>query len=397
MAGSGAALAQDLPAGGRQLSFGVNFGFDSNDNLGLDPVSLGTTNQFTTGLSFGALSQTENSLFQLDIGVELQWNDGPDFTQSGLDASLPDFALVWQRSGVNSAVDLTAAYAVSDLNNLRPVDDFDTGTGMRRDTDLAFSYTWGTAGPFQIGVDAGYSLNDYFDDPSADLVDSQDSSVGVNLGFDLNPVTTLTLGVSASVYEETEGSFDPEDTLGYSAGLQIDRPRGPITGDLFYDDTWEGDRYGISVGQDSEMKGGSLSYAIGATRTAILEEVVATGEIDYVYDLPNGSIAATASREVDYNSDNQESVTSGVFLTWSRQMTPLGTLNVNLSAASQEVLITGDTTVNTQAGVNWSQTIVQDWVLDLGYTYATRDETGLDNAQSNEVSLNLRKAFAIRP
>ena len=205
----GAASAEDLPEGGQKLSFGISFGLDTNDNLDLDPVSPGSTTQFTTGLSFGALSQTEYSLFQLDVGLDLQWNQGPDYTQPGLDASLPDIALTWQRNGPNSTFNLNATYVVSDLNDLRPVDDFDTGTGMRRDTDLAFDYTWGTAGPFQIGVQAEGSTSDYFDNPSPELVDSQDVSLGLNLGFDLSPVATLALGVTDSRLRGNPGILRP--------------------------------------------------------------------------------------------------------------------------------------------------------------------------------------------
>lgn len=394
---AGTASAQDLPEGGRQLTFGIVFGLDSNDNLDLTPVSPGTTNQFTTGLSFGVLTQTESTYFQLDLGVELQWYDGPNFAQPGFDNSLPDFALLWQNTAPNAQTDVEAGYLVSDLDDLRPVDDFDTGTGMRRDANLSFAYTWGTAGPFQVGIEAAYELNDYFDDPSPGLVDSRDTMAGLNLGFDLNEVTNLAFGVSKAVYEETEGPFDPEDTLGYSADLTIERPRGPVAANAFYDDTWEGDRYGFTVGQDVNRTDGTLSYAAGATRTAVTEKVVFTGELDYQYDLPNGAISATASRLVDYDSENQESVTSGVFLTWTRQVTPLGTLNLSLSAASQDVLVTEDTTQNAQASIMWTQEIVQDWALDLGYIYAQRNETGLDTATSNEVFLNLRKDFEFRP
>ena len=170
-----------------------------------------------------------------------------------------------------------------------------------------------------------------------------------------------------------------------------------MTGGLFYDDTWEGNRYGFSVGQDSDLPGGKISYALGATRTAVAEEIVPTGELDYQYVLPDGSISATAYRLVDYDSDNQESVTSGLSLTWIRQVTPLGSLNLSLSAASQDVLVSDDTTMNAQAQVVWTQQIVQDWALDLGYTYAMRDETGLDTAQSNEAFLTLSRTFEFRP
>ena len=393
----GPAAAQDLPEGGRKLTFGIVLGLDSNDNLDLTPVSPGTTNQFTTGLSFGMLTQTEATLFQLDLSVDLQWTDNPNLGQAGFQNSLPDFALVWNHEAPNSEIEVAANYVVSNLDDLRPVDDFDTGTGLRRDTDLSFAYTWGTASPFQIGVEGDYALTDYYDNPSPGLIDSRDTLVGVNLGFDLNEVTNLTLGISQSVYEETQGPFDPEETLGYTADLTIQRPRGPVTGNAFYDDTWEGNRYGFTVGQDVDRTDAALSYAAGATRTAVTEKVVFTGELDYQYDLPNGAISATASRLVDYDSDNQESVTSGLSLTWTRQMTPLGALNLSLSAASQDVLVSDSTTMNAQAQVMWTQDIVQDWALDLGYIYAQRDETGLDTATSNEVFLNLRKDFEFRP
>lgn len=390
-------MAQDLPDGGRQFTFGLILGLDTNDNLDLTPVSPGTTNQVTAGLSFGALTQTENMLFRLDIGWNLQWNDGPNFPDSGLDYSLPDVALLWQHDARNSSIEVEADYVVTALDDLRPVDDFDTGTGMRADTDLALAYTWGTAGPFQIGVDAAYSTSDYFDDPSPDLIDNQNTVIGLNLGFDINPVTDLSFGVSRSVYEETQGSFDPEVTWGYTVDLSIDRPRGPVTGTVFYDDTWEGDRYGFSVGQDSALRGGGLDYAIGATHTAVAEEIVMTGSLDYQYDLPDGSITAAAFRVVDYDSDNQESVTSGLSLSWTRQVTPLGSLNLSFSAASQDVLITNDTSRNAQAQVMWTQEFMQDWAMDLGAIYAQSEETGLKTATSREVFLNLRKEFAIRP
>ena len=115
-------IAQDT--GGLQLTFGVEQRFESNDNLGLDVVSAGTTNQATTRLSFGLLTETRSASLAFDTSASLRAANGPGFSGTEVALADPRISLTYSRTAANANLDVKARVQTTDVEFLRSLEDF---------------------------------------------------------------------------------------------------------------------------------------------------------------------------------------------------------------------------------------------------------------------------------
>jgi hypothetical protein len=380
-----------LADAGTELTFNLGVKVKNDSNPDLTPVGSGSSTTAGLDLSFGLTSETAQSNLSLQVSAGLFTADGSGAVDNGLSA--PAVTLSYTQSGGNADLDLKASFAQTDVAD-DVIDNFQTGTGTRAVAGLSAGLTFGTGGPLGFGLTAGTTDISYHDNPAPGLLDSRTDRLGATLRSDLSPVLHANFGLSQSRF--TQDGAAARDTSGLSAGLTLDRPTGALTLGVTYDDTPEGGRSGLNFQHQITMAAGNLTYGLGATK-GVTGTTYLGGNLTYTHDLPTGALTVNLSRAVQPGVETDaETLQSRASLGYTQAVTPRGNLAVNLNWAEQQVTATDTTTANTSLSATWSQDLTQDWALDLGYTHRLRDQDGVGQGESDTVSLELRRAFALR-
>jgi hypothetical protein len=391
---------------GVALQFGVEQRLETDSNLGLDTPSQGRTTQATTRLSFQVTSDTGISQLTFGAGGLFRVANGPG--TSGTDAGFADPSLTFGYGRTSASADLriNATIREQDISFLRALDAFidDDGTidlpddfsdlngeGTRRDASLDVTYRWGLDAPFGGSFVAGVRDLSYQDATDADLNDSRRYHVGAGLRFALSQVTELTTDLRYSTFDE-DGVADSRGTLRLDTGLAITRPNGKAFGRLTAEDTEDGTRLGLTFGRDLELPAGALSASIGVTRDAE-GDLQLTGALSGRQDLANGALTGSLQRTVRSDSDDAEEVLTNLRIGYTRELSPLSSLSLDLGYANSQSTATNDSTSNTSVSATYNRALTSDWNLDLGYRHRIRDTDTDGRANSDSVFLSLRRDF----
>lgn len=406
---SSPAQAQDT--GGVVLTFGVAERFETTENLGLDVPSRGRTNQANTNLSFGIRSETQTSRLAFDVSGVLRAAQGPGHSGTDFGFDGPKLALSYARSAANATLDLKASLSESDIEYLRPLDDFLdengqivlpedladlTGTGTRRNAGLNAAVTWGENAPVGFGLSAGYNALSYSNTTSPGLIDSRRKSLGASMRLDLSQVTRVTVNLKFSRFDDDVPRSKSRDTLSLETGLSHDLPTGTLNGSLSAAKTEDGTRLGFSIGRTFDLPNGSLTTNMGLTRAASGGTSL-TGSLGYKHELENGQISAQLRRGVQAGGDDTDRLTTALSLGYSQGLSQASALSLDLSYTENTVTATDSTVRNTSFGATYSHALTEDWGLDLGYRQRIRDADGTGKADSSSVFLSLSRDFTFRP
>lgn len=383
------ACAAAVPAKAEDgLTFDLAAGLVHDSNPALTPQGSKAQTSGTLDLTFGLTRQTEVSNLALQGSLGLLDTQNPPLSD-------PSLSLTYDRIGANADAHVTAMVQQSPVNATTDITNFVTGSGLRRVTDLQAALNLGTSRPLGFGLTAGLSDISYHDHPSPDLIDSRTLDLGTSLRATLSPVLQADLGVTLSRF--TQGGLPDRDTLGYSAGLTLDRPAGPLALRLTIEDTPDGPRDRLGFDQQTESPGGQLAYGLGVTR-GVTGKTYLDGSLHYDHDLPQGTLTLVLSRDVTAGAEtDSETVQSRASLGVSQSVTATADLALALDWAAQRDTLTGLAAANTSLSATWSQALGPDWALDLGYSHLVRDQDGLGRGQSDQVSLALRRSFSVRP
>lgn len=405
-----AVLAQEVPPGGRGLTFGIEQRFESTENLDLDVNSQGRTDQATTRLSFGARWTTRTSSFGLTAGTSLRAADSPD-------ASINDFALDnnrigldYTRRGATARFGVTASVQESDIAFLRPLEDFVTeegvielpedledlnGTGSRRNTRVGTTLDIGEGGPWGLGLSASYSDISYSDVTSSGLLDSQRWQVGASLRYALNPATQLTVGLGYGEFRDDDPATDTRETISLSSGLRFARPNGAATVSLGAQDTEDGTRLNLTFGRSLTLPTGSLSTSLGLARSADGDASL-SGSLSWQQQVtPVDRIDARFQRSIVGGTDDTDRLVTALSVGYRHELTPVSGLGLDVAWTESETTSTGSTVTNASVAASYNHALTEDWGLSAGYRYRLRDEDGVGDADSNSVFLVLRRNFSI--
>ena len=381
-------LAQDQ-IGGPQLTFGISFRAETNSNAGLDPISLGSTNKASIGLSFGLLSETNISRLAIDASARVLTATGAGSPATGLVD--PTLSLSYARESANADFSFDAGLMDTDLSSDLAVTDFGAGPGTRRTTSLNTALNWGKTAPLGFGISAGVTDITY-PDAGVDQVDNRTVRAGATLRADLSAVLRLDLGLRASQFEKATAAS--RDTLGLDAGLTLIRPRGDLTLRASMDDTADGTRQSLSFGQTIALPDAVLSYNLGATR-GVDAQTHLTGAVNYQRELPNGAISLGLSRAVSSGSETDaENLLTSASVGYQTALSPLANLSLSLDWAENIDTATDFGTTNTSLSATYSHDLAQDWALDIGYTHRLRDKDGVGSGASDSLFLQLRRDFS---
>lgn len=387
------AVAQDGGPQGTVQTFGIGERLQYSDNLELAPVSPGATSEAITYLSFGLSKNTDTSSLQLDASLQLLFADAPPGSTATNGLQNPFLGLTYQTNSASSTFGLDLSLQQTNLSQIRPVTDFDTGSGQRGNALVAASIDWGQDAPFGFGLSAAYEDITYSDTTDTSLNDAQRFDLGADASLALSPTTSLTLGLSRSNFQEQDASSG-QLTIGADAGLVIQRANGDqASANIFIDNTETGQREGISAQYQMALPNGSLQFTPGLTR-ATTGEVYWTSDFVWQQDLPTGSFSLGWNQQVtQQNENNEEVVLSDVGLSYNQAVDPLNSFEINLDWAQQVYTASNDTSTNASFGAVWSRSLTPDWNLDFGYTYRISDGRTDDSAESNTIYLQLNRDF----
>lgn len=405
-AGVQAQSAAGTETGGIQLTFGVTFRLEAQDNRGLSSTDEQSSFEAASILSFGLLSETRAQRFTLDVTGSLRaLNTDLDVANANGFVE-PSVALSYDISNASSRFSISAQMNESDLSDSGTVLDDDgfeiisDGTAVRRATRLETSYDWGDDRRFGFGVFARYLATDYrggtVQDTAGDSVnDSERTTLGARARFDLSEAATLTSTLSFQDFEE-DGVAGSRETVSLDNTLTIDRPLGAVNFNLGITDTEEGQRYATSIGRSYETPRGIFSGALGATRAASGGTFL-TANLNYTHPLPRGALSFGLGRTVSSsNDDDSERLNTNLSFGYNQDLTPVSRISLNMSWSEAETTSTGLSTTSTTLGATYSHELTQDWGLNVGYRHRIRDDDTSGRASNNTIFLEMSRAFVTR-
>ena len=387
---SAATFGYPLHAEGVELSYGIGLRLQSESNADLAPISAGATNSAALTLSFGLVSETAQSRLAISARGNIEAATGPNTPSTGLVD--PSVEISYDRGLANADLSLSASHSTTDVAN-GDVTNFDTGTGTQQTNRLSAALNWGKTDPLGFGLSASLSDTSY-QDASPTLFDRRTAQLGANLRADLSQVLQFTLAASLDRFDPDTGAT--RTTRSLDAGLNLARPRGTLSLTLGLDDTPNGQRQRFTFGNQLELANAAVTYSLGSTRGASGKSYL-TGALNYKHDLPKGAFNLDLARAVSSSdTTDAETLQTSAGLNWTQDMTPTASLVLGLSWAEQTDTATDLSTTNTQLSATWRQAFGQDWAMDLGYTHRLRNSDSLGKGDSDLFFLSLRRDFSVR-
>lgn len=437
------AMGQEEP-GDQILSFGVSQKFSANDNIRLDPTSVGTTYSSDTKLSFGFSSQTQTQTFDVSASGVLRLVDDPIIgTDSGFRD--PSLALFYSRDSANSRLTLTASYERPDLAFLDPLtqdtisdQDLYRGGGTRENYEVGALLETGLYSPLGFEFDLHSQGRLYSDTTDPLLFANRTDTAAVATLFRLSPVTQARLDLSDEHYTAKDISRTDRTTREFTFGLDHEfsavtslsanighsevvetfdnrpgirnvtrgpvgavslmrlLPNGSVSVALDTDISTVGRQTTLEFGRFIDLPAGQLAFSFGATQGSGFN-LLPIGSIDYFADLPTGSINASLSRSVNISSTlSRAETTTRVDLGYLFEVNDISSLSFNLYYADISLTGFGATGPGRERGsfyATYTRDITQDWDITAGYEYRYYDSSSEAPANSNTLFVALKRDF----
>ena len=458
---SGAGLAQDAgaPSAGPRLVLDYQMELQADSNARLRVDSPGATYSFENDIGLSFRSQTPTQTLAIDSSITGRLANDPedevlDDEEAGTDLRQGGLDIDYTRAGARSLFTFGATYRRNEVEFVEPFFlDFDGDTiidevGFERqdgtvtqaalrtsletgiDTPLSTTYSFDVRSrtysevtdpdlfdsrnyrgeiaselrlsPVMTGTaSARYRRYDYDD---VEETEGEIASVSAGIRYAVNPTLEIdaSLGYSRQVEEITEGGVREEEVdegLNASFGFVQEMPRGAIFGDLTRSVQQAGFRTSVTVGRRFEFPSSSLEASVGVTQLDD-GDPGELFEIAYTRDLAEGRFAASARRRVTDNSVGDENILTSVQISYSRPLTQLTSLAVNLDVARIEEVGTEDDDQETELAftAQVQRQLTPDWALNVGYRGRyNEDDDEDDSAVSNAVFVRLGRQFVLRP
>lgn len=425
--------------------------FGANDNIRLNPDSVGTTYYSDTGLGFDFRSQTALEQFQLSASAVLRAVNDEII---GTDAQFRDpiLDLSYTRNTPNARFALQANYALRDLAFLDPLQqedigsqDFFSGGGQRETIYAGITLETGLQAPFGFFFDLNTRSVAYNDQTDPLLVPNrtdslslggrfqfaptmrgrldwfesrfdQEENVGntiltartadtsritAGLDLDLSPISTLILDFGYTDIDETFTAQpnQPVNVSGLvgSAVLNRELPNGLLRFRLDSELTTRGRQDTLEAARQMELPGGRLGYSLGITRGATFD-AEPIGSLDYAVELPRGQFNASVSRSVSIDDTlNQLTNTTRANLGYLVDVNALSSLRFDLNYA--DISLAGQSVAANNSreqgsfSTSYTREVTEDWDLTLGYSYRYYNPENDSSASSNELYFSLERNF----
>lgn len=373
-------------------------------NPDLNPGQDDTETVSTTRLAYTIKSKTHRDDLSLRLNAALRLPlSSSDSSDAELDEAGATLRYVHTAPGVRfstyAAVQrrelsrLNAFDLVDDDSIIGDIDDLD-GSGTRTNANIRIDAQFRDDRPFSWGVTLGASRVRYTSLSAGSTLENADSyTAALNGSFDLSSTTQLTTRVSYIQSEEDNSARTK--TYGADFGLVVSRPSSELRGSISF--AWpdqSADRVAITVGHTRELSETSqISFDVGGSFENGGETSL-VGRFGYQKLLPGGhQIQAQLDRVV------QDSTDGSAFLRTTGQvgyMIPLGPLTgLNFDARYLERDTIGSNDELSEYGISASinRQLTSDWVLQVGLSHTSQDETGNATATSDAVFFTLQRAW----
>lgn len=431
---------------GPEITLDVNQRFSTNSNQTLTPGGAPRTTRSSTRLTFGFINETPASNLTMRLGSTL--NIFKDGTTSGFEADPldPDLTLRYSNETASSRLTANLRYREDEVRFLRPLDDFLNedgeielptdaddlnGLGTRINETYNASLDLFTDAPVTLSLNAGYDLLRYSGTTSASLFRTETIRLGARVSARLSETTTASLSFSRREYEADDTNSTDRVTDSYSLGLRsdvspvlslnasigrtevetrtttgvtrttgtngrlgatLDRPNGRITLNYTVNTNQNGTRERLSLGRRFTLSDiVTLDTMIGATRTGN-GDWQGTGRVSYRQDLPSGALRVNYTRTVQDSDDNNDgNVASLLSANYSHTINNWSSMNFSASLSDRNGV------EQSQARASYRRDMAQEWKLETGYQFNSREQAGTARADSHEIFLSLNRRFNLRP
>lgn len=451
------AMAQEGGPSGIRLSFGIDQRFSHDSNRELSVPRVGSTTAATTRLNFGLTSETRSQLLSFSAGTNARAARLPGgTTETTLDE--PRYSLSYSRESARAALNLSANYSSDRIRFLRPLDDFVTelldpdgnpvldpdgepiliidlpddfddleGVGRRTFTNLNGRLVLGRGGPLVTTLSAGLQERRYTD-ASPGLTDTQRANVAASFAARLTPTTSGTLRLSFERFENdniaqtrrdstrislgfshavseilsVNASIGPSrietrqsgvttrrDGLDGALGLTYALPNGSIGANLTARTNQDGTRTSFNISRSLALPRASVSGSLGVTRSPD-GDLFTTAALSYRQPLPRGNFSLALNRGIGRDANDNDVARTALSMGLSHQINALSSVNFNASLASRD----DGSDDRASLGATYRQQFTQDWGVNLGYRYDTRDRAG-GRAENHGVFLSVSRNFEI--
>lgn len=443
------ALAQEIDA--VRMNFGINQRFESGDNLALENPSQGNSAISTTRLSFGLISETERQSIELDVSGALTIQNTPDTDGTETNFGTPNFRFSYDLAGADSAFGVNANYNVAFIDTLSLSDfinedgilelpeDFSSlaGTGERTNYGVSATLELGQNAPLGFNLSAGVSGIDYNDVTDPNLFNYNRSFLGARALLRFSPVLTGSVGLRYSTYDasddeqtyrtRTTGNVGLEYAISSRASLEasvgvtevntetldqpttnttspvgslgyvLDMPNGGLTADFVASADENGnERLNFVVGRNLDLPDGNLSFTLGLTDPEF-GDVAPIGSLGWERDLPDGQITARISRRVSSSNNDDTALTTLVAFGYNKNITDLSGIGLDLTYGESDATENTGRVTRTGISATYRYALTQDWNLNTGVNYRTREEEGEGQASSPTIFLSIGRNFDFRP
>lgn len=380
--------------GGTQLTFGATTRFEVDTNSGLNPVSQGTTQGISTGLSLNYLTGTPFSRFSFDLGGRLRLLDEQDDLQLGTDFVNPTAKLKYNLTSASSRFEAGASLSETQLIDLEDPSGLATLSGTQRKATLATALNWRDDAPMGFGVSLRHDDVTFAGEAGALQSDYQRFTYEASSRFDINEVTQLNVKLSHSVYDGDRAATI--DTTNLTSTLDIERPFGTATGSVSLTDTEGGNRVTVSAGHSFDMPRGTQSFNLGVTR-GTTQDLFVVGDIDLKYELPRGQVQAQLSRSVGNNAlDDAEQILTRVSLGYLQELTAVTRVRTDFGWSESDNTATSEFSRYALHTLAVDHELNKDWMISVGYRKRIREQAGIDDAEADILFVDIKRAFSMQ-
>lgn len=447
------AFAQDEEEYGsflQRLRVEQNFGV--GDNLGLENPSEGRTSLATTRLTYGLQSETETQQLSLAVGAGLRFGNIADGNTMKTGFVDPLIALRYDRQSANARLSFDADYRETDISLglplwtfldedgiVVPPADFASirGSGERREYNVGALLETGLNDPFGLQLRARTSATDYIDATDPDLIDFDNSDIGLTTLFRFNQVTTGTVDFAYSTYSSDDTvsteretrtvqagfSHDISDisTLAFRAGYttvdsnltdpttgvrSVERVEGP-SGRIDYDTEMPNGTFNVGFdvyqNQDGQrgtllltralvLPRGSLSANIGLTQFEQSDPRL-IGGLSWTYDLPASQFSLFLNRGVFTDSTDTDRFSNILVAGYTHEINPISSLSVDLSMSYTEATEGEQATERNALVLTYNRELNEDWSFNTGVAFRTLDEEATGEADSTALFFGIGRNF----
>lgn len=447
LGGAGVAPVANAAAnpGGLQIDMGVGTGLVLDDNFKLTVGGRkGLSKISDTRLSFGVSNITPVDQLVFRSSGVLRFADIPGRTSAGFES--PDGQLTYARDGKNGRLSLDARYRQADREFLDPfkveqeeqnANALFTGGGTQTWQNYGLNYTTGLQSPVTLTLSARHSETTYSNTGSVNLNDRRTDTLRATTGFQVSPVTQLSLSTGWSHYVTKDAVGTDRTTTDMSLGLQQDinpvlvlnaslgwseiqtdhslpvpssRTRDGAIGSVRLTQTlgngtvWgsaastlsvNGTRRTLDFGRDWTLPLGTLSVSAGTTHGSGGTNFI--GSIAYTRQLQTSDFGVSLSRTASNNSASEDVLSTRLAANYGYQIDNLSRFDLRVDYGLRDNTTTSTKVERATLRGTYSRQLTSDWNLVGGLQFRTYDETAVGSAESNQAFVTLDRNFTFRP